>query len=272
MIGKVFDRMDYFSPSATKSEQKLIKEIQKIDANALIFMSITELADTAGVAEATISRFCRKLNYRSFQDFKLALSREIDPYDTEVRDCPVIEADKMVEAVTETCKYIDYKLYLEIARKIVAARKVCVYAVGNSSVASLAMRFRLLRAGINVDAASDAHIQSIAASNLDGRDMMILISISGSTKDMLALAEMADKTGTQLLVITNHNKSPITKYADYVLLSSRKEAADDGGSLATVAAQIYVADVLCAAVYEVLGSEAKEKRINASAAVADKAL
>lgn len=271
MIGKVYDRMDAVRPVATKTELKLIDGIKRIDKNALIYLSITELSGIVDVAEATILRFCRKLDYKGFQDFKLNISQELgDEVETESR--PKRIADDMSNAIEETYKQIDYEYCKQIAAEIIRARKVCAFAVGNSSIATLAMRYSLLRAGINVDASSDAHIQSIAAVNLDPSDFLILISVSGSTKDIIRLAEIAKKAGTKMLVITNYNKSPLAKYADYLLLSSRKEAAHDGGSLSTVIAQAYVVDVLCTAVYEVLGKEAAEKRFRSSDAVADKAI
>ena len=36
------------------------------------FLSISELAEACGVAEATISRFCRRLGYGGYSAFKLA--------------------------------------------------------------------------------------------------------------------------------------------------------------------------------------------------------
>ena len=38
------------------------------------FMSISELAEACGVAEATISRFCRRLGYKGYNAFKLAIA------------------------------------------------------------------------------------------------------------------------------------------------------------------------------------------------------
>ncbi len=272
MVGKVFDRMESIRPMATKAERKLIEELRQIDKNALIYLSITELSGLVDVAEATIVRFCRKLGYKGFQDFKLSLSQELgsEPKDTHSR--PQQIAEDMIDAITETSKQIDHEVCLGIARRMVQAGKICVFAVGNSSIASLAVRYRLLRAGINVDASSDPHIQSIAVANLNEHDFLILISISGSTKDILSLAEIAKKRSVPVLVITNYDKSPLVKYADWVLLSSKKEAANEGGSLIGTVTQAYVADVLCTAVYEVLGGDAAEMRFRASDAVADKAL
>ena len=39
------------------------------------FMSITQLADECGTADATISRFCRSLKLKGFNAFKLELAR-----------------------------------------------------------------------------------------------------------------------------------------------------------------------------------------------------
>ncbi len=272
MVGKVFDRMESVRPVATKTELRIIDGIRRMDRNSLIYMSITELSGVLDVAEATVLRFCRKLDYRGFQDFKLNLSQELGETEKETSSTARRVADEMTDAILETYKQINYEECLEIARKIVASRRVCAFAVGASSVATLEMRFRLLRAGIILDAATDSHIQSIAAANFDERDFLVLVSISGSTKDILHVAEIARSVGATILVITNYNKSPLARYADYLLLSSKKEAANDGGSLSATVAQAYVVDVLCNAVYEVLGIEGTERRMKASDAVAEKAI
>ena len=43
------------------------------------FMSITQLADECGVADATISRFCRSLQLKGFNAFKLELAQHTAP-------------------------------------------------------------------------------------------------------------------------------------------------------------------------------------------------
>ena len=43
------------------------------------FMSITQLADECGTAEATISRFCRSLKLKGFNAFKIELARHSAP-------------------------------------------------------------------------------------------------------------------------------------------------------------------------------------------------
>lgn len=37
-------------------------------------MSISELAGACSVADATVSRFCRRLGYKGYPDFKIAIA------------------------------------------------------------------------------------------------------------------------------------------------------------------------------------------------------
>ena len=46
-------------------------------------MSISELAEACTVAEATISRFCRRLGYKGYNAFKLAIANAAEPEKTE---------------------------------------------------------------------------------------------------------------------------------------------------------------------------------------------
>lgn len=274
MIGKVFDRIEAIKPVATKTESLLIDGIKTIDKNELVYLSITELSAMFNIAEATILRFCRKLGYKGFQDFKLSLSQDLgnEKFVDGEKNCPKRIADDMADAIFETCKQIDYDECLKIAAKIVSARKICMYGAGNSGIAPHATKNRLIKAGINIDTSEDNHLQTIIVSSLRESDLLILISVSGSTKDIIKLAEIAKNNGTPIVVITNYDKSPIVKFADYRLFTCRKEAAYEGGSLSTVVAQTYIIDVLCTAVFETIGSEAAIRSMNASSAVSDKSL
>lgn len=272
MVGKVFDRIESIRPIATKTERSLIEKLKELNKADIIYMSITDLADTLGAAEATILRFCRKLEYKGFQDFKLSLSQDIATESDDVQSAPKQLADSMCDAIMQTFKQIDYEECKKVADKIIDSKKNCIFAVGNSLIAALAAKNRLIKAGINMENTQDTHSQAIITANLSQEDFLILISVSGATKDIINLAEIAKKNGTPIAVITNYSKSPLAKYANYLLYTSRKEAAYEGGSLATVVAQSYIVDVMCTAVFERLGKEAHDMSIKASTAVSDKSL
>lgn len=274
MVGKVFDRVESLKSVATKAELGMIEKIKTIPKEEIIYMSITELASRLKVAEATFLRFCRKLDYRGFQDFKLCLSQELGSEDNEPKnDCPPKRiATNMVDAIMETYKQLSYEDCKRAAEYIYRANRVCVFGVGSSSIAPQMLKNRLVRAGLAVESTSDTHMQAIISSNLTEKDVMILVSVSGATKDIINLAEIAKKNGTPLIVVTNYDKSPLAKYATVAFFTCRKEVAHEGGALASVVAQSYVMDILCTTVFNLLGEESRKKAINASMAVSDKSI
>lgn len=60
----------------TKTEQKVAQYILE-HAQDIIYESVTELAEKADVGETTVLRFCRKLKFQGFQDFKLSLAQDL---------------------------------------------------------------------------------------------------------------------------------------------------------------------------------------------------
>ena len=86
------------------------------------------------------------------------------------------------------------------------------------------------------------------------------------------MAEIAKKNGVKIVVITCYDHSPLAKYADYVLFSTRREAAYEGGSVSTIVSISYIVNVLYNAIYEKLGPDAYERTMRAASSVANKSM
>jgi|SRR5690554_1042685 len=273
MGGKVFDRILNIRLTATKKEKVLIEKLQSVDKTDLIYMSITDLAEKLSMAEATIIRFCRKIGYKGFQDFKLNLSQDLALESSNIPDDKAkYNLNNMCDALNTTCEQLDYRKCLDLAKRIVDARKVCFFGVGNSSIPTLAAKLRLIKVGIHVETYVDNHIQTIVVSNLNKDDVVVLVSTSGCTKDIIQIASIAKNNHSYVGVITNYEKSPLAKYADNLIYSSRREAPHEGGTLSTVVSQIYIVDMICVAIYEILGNESIERAVKSSLEVSDKAI
>ena len=69
----VFSRITQEYYQLTASEKKLATFVVANGQRSQT-MSISELAAACGVAEATISRFCRRMGYRGYSVFRLAIA------------------------------------------------------------------------------------------------------------------------------------------------------------------------------------------------------
>ena len=272
MIGKALDRINAASEIATKTEKKIVDGILEIPAEKIIYMSISDLAAKLNVADATLVRFCKKLGYAGFQDFKLNLSQSISEEDNS-SNCPTGHiAMQMISAINETARAVDYKQYLEIADTMINSGKICAFGVGNSAITAMEISNVFARLGVMVTYTPDPHMQTMITANLEKGDTVILISVSGSTKDIIDVAEIAKMRGVKIVVITCYDKSPLAKYADYTLLSTKKEAAYEGGSVSTIVSISYIINVLYNAMHDKLGIYGREYIMRSAKSVANKSI
>ena len=98
MPESVFEKISQFYYELTASEKKTADYILA-NRQSSQYLSIAELADESGVAEATISRFCRRLGYKGFHAFKLAIANAAYSNSAEagILSGPVEEGDTTEE-------------------------------------------------------------------------------------------------------------------------------------------------------------------------------
>ncbi|WP_308430729.1 MurR/RpiR family transcriptional regulator [Lentibacillus kapialis] len=238
--------MEQHKHSFTKSEKKIYEYIQS-NSQQVLYHSLTELSEESGVAEATVLRFFRKLGFKGFQDFKFLFAQEVTVDDDN--DHNETYADKikynMMQAIENSHEIIDYDELQKCVDAIDAARDVVLFGVGSSGIAVLDMQNRLMRIGKHVGAVTDPHFQFMRASSMDKDTVVIAVSLTGSTKDIVDSVEIAKQQNATVIALTNYIKSPLTQFADHVLLSSAKESPLDSGSLVAKVSQLFLIDLVC---------------------------
>ena len=76
--------------------------------NNLSYLSITEFASLAGVAESTLLRFCRKLGLRGYSEFRMLLAQSnASEYTSDVDDYALGIMNSMTSALHSTYELID---------------------------------------------------------------------------------------------------------------------------------------------------------------------
>lgn len=273
-------KISSYVKSLTKSEKKVALYVLD-HFEDILNMSVTDLAEQANVGETTVLRFCRKLDFKGYQEFKLALAKstvhplanlhsqltESDPFQVMLQK---VNASN-VQAVQETTGMVDAKELNRAVELILNSRKIHVYGAGVSGVTALDAKSRFMRIGLSVDAFLDAHQQAMAATTLSENDLAIGFSVSGSTKDTVDALRIAKENGAKIIAGTHFARSPVTKMADVVLLHGGRETPLQGGSLAAKIAQLHAVDLLYTGVALRMKEKALYFREKAAKAVADKA-
>lgn len=238
--------MEQHKHTFTKSENKIYDYILK-HPNKVLYHSLTELSEFSGAAEATVLRFFRKLGFKGFQDFKFLFAQEVPPANNSSQDESFVYRirNSIVQAIEDSSEVVDMDTLEECIKAIDASQDVVIFGIGSSGIAGLDMQNRLMRIGKQVNAITDSHFQIMRASSLNEKSVVIAISLTGSTKDIVDAVQLAKEKNATVIALTNYVKSPLTKYADFVLLSSAKESPLDSGSLVSKIAQLYLIDLIC---------------------------
>ncbi|WP_246289239.1 MurR/RpiR family transcriptional regulator, partial [Bacillus haikouensis] len=207
----------------TKSENKIYEYI--IDnTDKVIYHSLTELSEACEVAEATVLRFFRKLNFKGFQDFKFLLAQEISQAKQHNGEETFKEKimNNIIQAITDSSELVQLEELKKAIDHIDQSNDVVIYGIGSSGIAGLDMQNRLMRIGKITTVITDAHTQIMRASSMNKNTVVIAISLTGSTKDIVDAIKTAKANQATIIALTAYVKSPLTRYSDVVLLSSAK--------------------------------------------------
>jgi len=216
-----------------------------------LYQSITELAETSGSSEASVMRFCREQGYSGFQDFKLALAKELAGEEQKKDSAePADDIQRLVEtaviALRETEQLIVRKDVAKAAQKLSGARAIDCFGVAASAVTAQYLTYKLSRIGIQSRALADAHLATMAAGAATRETAQVIISSSGSTIDSVGVAKLARARGAFVLGISNRSKSPLAAVCDLTLIASWPETPLTGGAFPSKISQLLIVDALVA--------------------------
>lgn len=245
-------------PTLTKAEKKVADFLFQNKAESQ-YMTITNLATEADVADATIFRFCRTLGFGGYNDFKLALAKSTVPtlvgddlYAVYGKVKPEDSMEDMfkklyhsdVDALTQTVQILRTEDVSRAADMLQAAGKVYCFGQGGSLLLAMEAWGRFITASGKFYTVQDNHQQAMVASLLEKDDVILFFSYSGTTRDLVDILPPAQERGVRIILITGFPQSEATQYADIVLQCGSKEGPLQMGSIATKMSQLYIIDVL----------------------------
>ena len=221
----------------------------------VVYQSVTELAEAAGVGEASVIRLCRDLGFKGFQDFKLALAADLavrphrgesaDPTNLEsVLDSVTLEA---TGALGETRAMLRADGLEPVLSALLKTDQLLIFGAGASGVTAQDFAYKFLRLGYRVLAPADAHLAAMTAATLPKDAVVIGITRSGSTLDTVRVLDLANAAGVTTVVVTQRPRSPAANAARFALYTAHPESPLTGGSISSKMGQLLLLDALFAA-------------------------
>ncbi|HIC1895643.1 MurR/RpiR family transcriptional regulator [Citrobacter freundii] len=216
----------------SRTQQKL-GEFVLSDPAKVVYLTITELARESDTSEASVTRLCRTLGCKGYNEFKMALALDLQqglPVEHSGDEIDNV-VNESVQALQDTAKLLDRTLLESAALALHQAQSVQIYGVAASAILGEYLHYKLLRLGKPSQLFSDMHRAAMNATTLSKNTLVVAISSSGSTRDLLHVVKLARKQGVRVLALSNTPRSPLASLSDIQLVAAKPEGPLSAGAL-----------------------------------------
>jgi 6-phospho 3-hexuloisomerase len=111
--------------------------------------------------------------------------------------------------ITDILSDVDENVISQIVKEFFKANRVFVYGAGRSGLVARAFAIRLVHLGFQTFV-----IGETIGAPVKKDDLVFIVTGSGETIPAVMTAEIAEKKGAKLVVVTSRADSPIVKFAD----------------------------------------------------------
>ncbi len=259
------------SYAGLRPAERRVADVVLADVAFAVDASNAAIARRAEVSEPTVTRFCRAIGCEGVRDFKLKLAQSVivgqlylggtrglvqpPPDPSPLWDVVFGEAHKALEAVQ---RQVDPREVVRAADLIATARQVVVFGIGGSSAAlAQETRNRLFRYGVVVSAHSDPYEMRMIASTLRPEDIVLAISATGRSREVVEAVEVARHYRAKAIGVTAPG-SDLARVCDVRLTADVPEYPDTMKPTASRYAFLAMIDLVAAATGYRIGAPALE--------------
>ena len=247
VINQICASMDSFFDTEKKIGDYIVRNPKKV-----VDMTVGELAKECGVSEASVSRFCKRIELKGFHHLKISLARELVDAKDDGEISGHISVDDMegslrgilsnkMEELRQTVAMIDREELKKILDVINNADTVLMAAVGNTIPVAMDGAYKLNQIGIRAMSTPIWETELGYSYNLTDKDVVVAISNSGESTGVIQILEAAKSRGAVAISITNNARSSVAELSTYhITTATREKLFLDGYCFSRVSATMVI--------------------------------
>jgi RpiR family carbohydrate utilization transcriptional regulator len=251
-------------PALSKAERKMGQYVLE-NPELIPNLTTKQLSEKSGTSQSSVVRFCKTMGFASLKQFKMALVKELAMGETNITDFQFVQDKSEPFDIFQKVSYVnksaieaissslDRKQFEQAVQAIHDAKKLVFYGVGGSATAAMDGFYKFAKLGYDCTAHHDFHYLLSTIPYLTEKDVIIAISMSGKTKDVLELVQFAKKNSATIIAITNLDNSPLYKEADIRLCTPVVEQDFRIGSIPSRMTQLTIIDALYLSIFKMKG-------------------
>jgi len=224
--------------TSLKSAERRLSDFVMNNPEETIHLTIEKLAEKSDSSYATISRFCKKLGFNGFKDFKSRLIHDVlqnrhsdyspDQFSiapgTDTSEICDLIFDFSTKVLEESIAMVDTSIVDQVVSVFIHANKIIFVGVGTSGISARYAFSKFFRLGFNCDIELDIVINTMKCSLLSEKDVLFAISSSGRSRKVVESAKIAKEKGAIVISLSDFAISPLSKVADINLYTTPRNA------------------------------------------------
>lgn len=236
------NRLQFYGSNLSKSEMRVAEFIANNTIDATI-LSSNDLAQAVGTSNSTISRFCQKLQYRNYIELQTLLKAENN---TQTKSFDAIDRINHYYDIvfSSTIELLDQDTFSRFIAQLQNADQILVCGIGSSGLTAIELSSRLMRMGLSSQAITDSALMLTKANRSSSKDLLIAISTSGETQEVLKACTIAKNIKTPICALTKNNNTQLTALSEITLFVSDENQVHDNLFVNTQLSFLFMIDVI----------------------------
>lgn len=247
-------KIEASQPLLSKTERKIAEYIIQ-NRKEVFTCTAQSLADVIPTSAAAIIRFSKKLGYSGFSALKLDLASDpgvsqplnlLETIQKEDDFSILVKKTKLSNQniLDQIYSMINEETFDQIVDKLRSAKRIYLIGDGSSGIVCQDFQQKLLRLGYVAFYHADMHVRISSIHHIDENDVLIAISYSGQTSDIIKTVEYAKKKKCMIITISGMGRSPLQKQSDILLPIPKDEREVHFGAISSRIASFVYTDLL----------------------------
>ncbi|OPJ57242.1 putative HTH-type transcriptional regulator YbbH [Alkalithermobacter paradoxus] len=210
-----FNKISSKTQSLNRNESHLLKYILE-NSNEVLNMKIHDLSSKAFISTASIIRFCKKLGFNGYSEFKANLAMSLKSKDNDRANLQ-LDNISLIDAINKSINLINDNVIDQIIDIMHNADVIHFYGEGSSRnlCRESSRHFQLL--GKNCHYFDDTSIMYASASQLSENSIVFAISMSGETQQIIKASNIAKANNAKVISLTNVGCNTLSNLSDMSL-------------------------------------------------------
>lgn len=226
IIPRIESLYENFTPLERIIADFFIHNTEKMD------FSSKNISKKLFVSEAALSRFSKKCGFKGYREFIFRYEQGFVKKTYNVTtDCTKKVLNTYQELLNKSYTLVDERQMERITELFTKKKKVYVYGMGSSALAAQEIKFRFMRIGVNVESIVDSHIMKMNVVLLNSDCIVIGISVSGKTSEVLNSLKAAKSRNATTILITSRKEKEFEEFCDEIILLAVKEHLENGKAI-----------------------------------------